>query len=125
MVSEGYNGVANDPNFSDMSENDPSEDANPCRITPSPSSEPTAASGTSRSTGSNTTSAATSEVFRRYHALMAGPPLPEVDTELVVSVSVTVAGLMGHADAGMVQRVYSHMGKAQDFLAAQLKKAAT
>jgi integrase len=38
--------------------------------------------------------------------------------------ATVVAGLMGHANAAMVQKVYSHMGKAQNFLAAQLKKVA-
>lgn len=38
--------------------------------------------------------------------------------------TTTVAALMGHANSVMVSQVYSHMGKATDFLAEQLKKAA-
>jgi integrase len=38
--------------------------------------------------------------------------------------SVTVAALMGHANANMVSAVYSHMNKAKDYLAEQIKKAA-
>lgn len=36
--------------------------------------------------------------------------------------SVTVAALLGHANANMLNRVYSHMDKARDFLAEQLKQ---
>lgn len=36
--------------------------------------------------------------------------------------SVTVAALLGHANANMLNKVYSHMDKARDFLAEQLKK---
>jgi integrase len=37
--------------------------------------------------------------------------------------SVTVAALMGHADAGMVQKIYSHMNQSQGFLGEQLRRA--
>jgi integrase len=34
---------------------------------------------------------------------------------------VTVAALMGHTNAAMIQKVYSHMSKAGDFLMQQLE----
>lgn len=36
--------------------------------------------------------------------------------------SVTVAALLGHANANMLNKVYSHMDKARDFLADQLRR---
>lgn len=36
--------------------------------------------------------------------------------------SITVAALMGHANAAMVQKNYSHMDKAHDYLAERIKK---